>query len=158
MKTCKSIDPIELQRYYDGELDRAAAGALERHVADCPECQDAVRAFGRLGEAIRRTYVETPSPEMAARLVQRARELRNRASQRIAWELLAAASLLFVSSLLLVFYTQADGAESPTQMARWEELVVSSPVVDEEYPEPDVTSSLYAIHLQRSAVSGHGTE
>lgn len=144
-RTC--IDPMDLQRFHDGELEASRIREVEVHLATCPACQTALRSFVVLGSALRDAYNDIAAPDMTAHLVQRAKEMRDQGSRRIALGLLAAASVLFVSSLSLVVYTEAGRTQGGNIMAQWEENVVRTPSTDDEFADPEA-ATLYAIHLQ----------
>ena len=143
--TC--IDPMDLQRLHDGELEPTRIREVESHLATCPVCQTALHSFVDLSAALRDAFAEIAVPDMTGRFVQRAKDLREQGSRRIALGLLAAASVLFVSSLSLVVYTEAGRAQSGNIMAQWEENVVWTPSTDDEFADPEA-ATLYAIHLQ----------
>lgn len=147
MNNLTCIDPMDLQRLHDGELEPARIREVESHLATCPACQTAVHSFAVLGAALREAYDDIAAPEMTGRLVQRAKDIRDQSSRRIALGLLAAASVLFVSSLSLVVYTEAGRTQSGNIMAQWEENVVRTPSPDDEFADPEA-ATLYAIHLQ----------
>ena len=71
--------------------------------------------------------------------------------------LLAAASLLFVSSLSLVVYTEAGRAQGGNVMAQWEENEVWTPSPDDEFADPEA-AKLYAIHLQGDGERENGND
>jgi anti-sigma factor RsiW len=144
-RTC--IDPMDLQRLHDGELEPSRIRDVQLHLATCSECQSAIHSFADLGAALREAYAEVAVPDMTGRFVQRAKDTRDQGSRRIALGLLAAASVLFVSSLSLVLYTESGRAQGGNIMAQWEENVVWTPSTDDEFADPEA-ATLYAIHLQ----------
>lgn len=144
-RTC--IDSMDLQRFHDGELEPSRMGDVEQHVTTCSKCGATLRSFSELGTALREGYAAVAVPDMTGRFVQRAKELRDQSSRRIALGLLAAASVLFVSSLSLVAYTKMGGTQDRKIMAQWEENVVRTPSADDEFADLEGTT-LYAIHLQ----------
>ncbi len=147
MNNCKYIDSHEIQRFHDGELDPSRGRDVESHLATCPACQTALHSFADLSAALRDAYTEIAVLDMTGRFVQRAKELRDQSSRRIALGLLAAASILFVSSLSLVVYTESGRAQGGNIMAQWEQNVVWTPSTDDEFADPEA-ATLYAIHLQ----------
>jgi anti-sigma factor RsiW len=157
MNDCKYIISHDLHRYYDGELSHRDAGELEAHLPGCPACQRALASYAGLGVALREVFDEAPAPDLNARLMRRARELGEQSPRRVALGLLAAASILFVSSLFLVVYTEAGRAQGGSVMAQWEENVVWTPTDDDEYADAE-GATLYAIHLQENGVKEYGDD
>lgn len=149
------IDSMDLQRFHDGELAFAHIRDIEQHLEVCPTCQGELLSLAGLGTALRDAYGEIEIPDMTGRFVQRAKEVRDQGSRRIALGLLAAASLLFVSSLSLVLYTEMGRTQSGNIMAQWEENVVWTPSPDDEFADPEA-ATLYAIHLQGDEESEDG--
>jgi anti-sigma factor RsiW len=143
--TC--IDPMDLQRFHDGEMEFSRSRAVEQHLTTCSECRTNLASFVELGVALRDAFGDVAAPDMTGRLVQRAKEMRDQGSRRIAFGLLAAASVLFISSLSLVVYTEAGRTQHGTIMAQWEENVVRIPSPDDEFADPEA-ATFYAIHLQ----------
>jgi len=157
MSNCTQYEPIIAQRYFDGELPTQDAVAFEAHLSTCRACKEAIETWSGIGELLRAELQAPAPPELTEQFTRRARERQLQSSRRIAWSLLAAASLLLVSSLFLVGYSQADQGETPTIMNPWEEYVVASPVVDEEYTELE-SRTLVAIHIQKAAVRENGND
>lgn len=134
----------DLQRYLDGEC---AAGDFASHLEACPSCCAALEDFTTLGALLRAACDDVPAPDMTARFVRAVADRREQASRRVAWGLLAAASLLFVSSVLFAAYTESGRTgSSGSILAQWEKNVVWSAPPEDEFAEaaPD---TLYAIHL-----------
>jgi hypothetical protein len=138
-------------------LDREAASAFEHHLHACAECQTALRDFAALGHLLREAYDEHPAPELRARFARAALDRREQSPRRIALGLLAAASILFVSSLFLVVYTESGNGQGDSVMAQWEENVVWAPSADDEFADPE-SATLYAIHLQAGGAREYGDE
>lgn len=145
----------DLQRYLDGEC---AGEDFEPHFTACPVCRAAMEDFITLGALLRAACDDVPAPDMTARFVRLAGERREQASRRIAWGLLAAASLLFVSSVIFAAYTESGrSATSGGILAQWERNVVwSAPPEDESSEAPPAT--LYAIHLPLEGRGGPDNE
>ena len=152
MNNCTLPDHLDAQRYHDGELLPEAAARFEAHLASCTLCQLTLASWARLGEQVREIATADMPPGLLDRAARRARERQFQNSRRVAWGLLAAASLLLASSLSLFGYTRPGGGESPAIMAQWEEYVVASPVVDEEFTELE-SRTLVAIHIEKAPAS-----
>jgi len=148
MNKTSQHDPMTAQRYYDGALPHGEAVLFESHLADCAECRASLEAWSAMGVTLRGAFGHAVHERAIPRLVQRARERQLQGSRRIAWGLLAAASLLLLSSLSLVGYSRTAQGETPAIMAQWEEYVISSPVVEEDYTDLE-SRTLVAIHVQR---------
>lgn len=157
MKDCKYIESHEIHRYYDNELDARLAREVELHLPACPACRDALASFGELRTALRTAFDDAPTPELTLSLLRRAREAREQSPRRIALGLLAAASVLFVSSLFLVVYTEVGRSGGERIMAQWEENVVWTPSADDEFADTEA-ATLYAIHLHADATSEDGND
>lgn len=157
MNNCPHIESNDVQRYHDRELDRAATSAFEEHLHTCAECQAALRDFAGIGHLLRAAFDEHPAPELRARFARVALDRREQSPRRIALGLLAAASILFVSSLFLVVYTESGSGQGDSVMAQWEENVVWVPSADDEFADPEA-ASLYAIHLQASGATEYGDD
>lgn len=157
MSNCPHIKSNNVQRYHDRELDGAAASAFEQHLHGCAECQGALRDFAGIGHLLRTAYDEHPAPELRARFARVALERREQNPRRVALGLLAAASILFVSSLFLVVYTESEVGGGGSVMAQWEENVVWAPSADDEFADPEA-ATLYAIHLQAGGAREYGDD
>lgn len=157
MNKCTRNDPMTAQRYCDGELAAADVVAFEAHLPVCATCREAVDACTTLGDSLRNAFAVDVPAGLVAQLQQRAREQQLQGSRRIAWGLLAAASVMLVSSLFLVGYSRQDDGEEPVIMAQWEEYVVTSPSVDEEYIDLE-SRTLVAIYIQKNSASENGNE
>ena len=152
MNNCTLPDPMAAQRYHDGELSPAAAADFEVHLSGCATCRATIASWTSLGAQVRGiAAVELPSG-LVERATRSAREKQLQGSRRVAWGLLAAASVLLASSLSLFSYSRADTYETPAIMAQWEEYVVASPVVDEEFTELE-SRTLVAIHMDKAPTS-----
>lgn len=135
----------DVQRYLDGEY---SGGDFEPHLAVCPACRAAMEDFVTLGALLRAACDDAPAPDLTAHFVRLAGERREQASRRIAWGLLAAASLLFVSSVLFAAYTESGRAVTSGRIvAQWERNVVWSAPPEDESGEAAAPYTLYAIHL-----------
>lgn len=145
----------DVQQYLDGEY---AGDDIESHLDACPVCRAAMEDFTTLGALLRAACDDVPAPDMTARFVRLAGERREQASRRIAWGLLAAASLLFVSSVVFAAYTESGrSATRGGILAQWERNVVwSAPTEDESSEAPPAT--LYAIHLPLEGRGGPDNE
>lgn len=157
MSNCTHYEPIIAQRYHDGELSEGASDSFEAHLASCPACQAALRSWAAIGMGLRDSILPAMPAGLTERLARRARERQLQSSRRIAWSLLAAASVLLVSSLFLVGYSQAGEGDTPTIMAQWEEYVIASPVADEEYTDLE-SKTLVAIHIRKAPTSESGND
>ena len=157
MNNCPHIESNNVQRYHDRELDRAAMSAFEAHLHTCAECQAALRDFAGIGHLLRAAFDEHPAPELRSRFARAALDRREQSPRRIALGLLAAASILFVSSLFLVVYTESGSGQGDSVMAQWEENVVWAPSADDEFADPEA-ATLYAIHLQASGATEYGDD
>lgn len=157
MNNCPRIQSNEVQRYHDRELDPAGVEAFEAHLHDCAECHAALRDYAGIAHLLRVAYDDQPAPELRARFARVALERREQSPRRIALGLLAAASILFVSSLFLVVYTETHDGQGGSVMAQWEENVVWTPSADDEFADPEA-ATLYAIHLQANGASEYGND
>lgn len=63
-------DSLRVQAYFDGELDGAAAGEVERHLEGCADCRALLEDLARLRTVIRRDLNPAPSPQLRARITQ----------------------------------------------------------------------------------------
>jgi hypothetical protein len=59
---CEEIGD-RLMAYIDGELAEEERGRMDRHVAECAECRDALRAYQRVREMARALRFRVPPPE-----------------------------------------------------------------------------------------------
>lgn len=157
MNKCQHVESNDSQRYYDRELDPAAAAEFLRHVQSCGACQAALEDYARIRRLVSEAFDMQPAPELDVRIVRAARERREQSPRRIALGLLAAASVLFVSSLFLVAYTETGRTQGGSVMAQWEENVVWTPSDDDEFADAEGTT-LYAIHLQADGASEDGND
>lgn len=150
MPDCTHYDALSVQRYYDGEMATEAAVAFEAHLSECRECGASLSAWGGIGDGLRALPAEAWAARSTEDLVRRAKERQMESTRHVAWGLLAAASLLLLTSLSLVGYSQAGQADVPEIMAQWEEYVVAPPVVDEDFSDVE-SRTLVAIHLKAAA-------
>tara|TARA_R110001592_G_scaffold360429_1_gene668790 strand:- start:70 stop:543 length:474 start_codon:yes stop_codon:yes gene_type:complete len=157
MSNCKTYSLEQVHRFYDGEMNPADAAGFEAHLGECPVCQISLDGLANVSCALRLAYSrETPRPRTTP-MVWRARAQQLQRSRRIAWNLVAAASVLLVTSFMLVGYSQFGTGGNTAVMTRWEENVVTSPLVDEEYADLSART-LVAIHVQESLLSEYGHE
>lgn len=157
MSKCRHTESNDSQRFYDRELEPAAAAKFLRHAQSCRECQVALEDYARIRTLISEGFDVQPAPELGARFLRAARERREQSPRRIAMGLLVAASALFVSSLFLVAYTETGRTQGGNVMAQWEENVVWTPSDDDEFADAEGTT-LYAIHLQADGASEDGND
>jgi anti-sigma factor RsiW len=61
---------LRVQAYFDGELDDAGAGEVQRHLEGCADCRALVEDLERLRTAIRRDLRPVASPQLRARITQ----------------------------------------------------------------------------------------
>ena len=149
MGNCRLDEPLMAQRYYDGELDPDDARAFEAHLAACADCQRALEELRTLSSFLE-PIAGLEGPTVApGQFAARARSLQLQRSRRVAWGLVAAASILLAGSLFLVGYTETEPSE-PMAMMPWEANVVAAPSDDEELVDMD-TRTLVAIHIQEPA-------
>lgn len=67
--------PIEsLSAYLDEELNEQERTAVERHLAGCPRCREALNALRAADESVRQDVYEEPSPEFMLALNRRIRD------------------------------------------------------------------------------------
>ena len=157
MSSCRQCATNDTHRFFDGELEPAASAEFQRHVDSCRECQVALEDYARIRRLISESFDEQLAPELSARFIRVARERREQSPRRIAVGLLAAASVLFVSSLFLVAYTETGQLQGGSVMAQWEENVVWTPSDDDEFADAE-GATLYAIHLQSDRTSEDGND
>lgn len=157
MNKCHHTDANDTQRFYDRELAPAEAAAFLCHLQGCPECQTALEDYARIRVLLTESFEEQPAPELTSRFIRTARERRDQSPRRIAVGLLVAASVLFVSSLFLVAYTETGRAQGGSVMAQWEENVVWTPTDGDEFADAEGVT-LYAIHLQADGASEDGND
>jgi anti-sigma factor (TIGR02949 family) len=55
-------EPLQLQAYFDGELEALAASQLEEHLAGCPQCSAHLEELSSLRAAIRRDVTPVQAP------------------------------------------------------------------------------------------------
>jgi anti-sigma factor RsiW len=124
----------EVGAYLDGELDLASALAFERHLAECPECAQALAAQQALRESIAAAGLRHhPSPEVTRRFRQATRAPRAEPTgRRGAWRQLQAIAAL----LLVAIAGWSLGRLWPPRSA------------------PDLTDEVVASHV-RSLLAGH---
>ena len=134
--SCPHTEP-EVGAYLDGELDLASALAFERHVAECPDCTQALAAQRALRESIAAAGLRHhPSPEVTRRFRQATRAPRaERPDRGGAWRQLQA-----IAALLLV-------AVAGWSLGRlWPPRSV-----------PDLTDEVVSSHV-RSLLAGHPSD
>ena len=68
---------VELSARLDGELDSAAAGALERHLEECPACRSHATEIARVRRVLRAQPAE-PVPDLSAEIMSRVERLADR--------------------------------------------------------------------------------
>lgn len=101
--TCHRI-ANDLDAYLDEELDRPAAEALDRHVAECPDCRGELERTRRLKAALRSLPVRGPSAGFFDSALNQAAKPRVRGRQSP--RLIAAGFLgAFATSVLTVIVT-----------------------------------------------------
>ena len=72
----------QLGAYLDGELSPKNRTAMERHLAQCGSCQAALESFHRLERALRVVEVSPSPPNLAWRVMAKARERQNTEMER----------------------------------------------------------------------------
>lgn len=95
---CKEI--LHTQSYLDGELDGAAAAAVERHLENCADCQALAADMADLSDALRAATRHAAPPALRARITT-ALDREARPSRRGFW--MGAASGAGVSALAAGF-------------------------------------------------------
>lgn len=63
-------EALRVQAYFDGELEGAAAGDVQRHLQGCADCRALVEDLERLRTAIRRDLNPVASPQLRTRITQ----------------------------------------------------------------------------------------
>lgn len=144
----QTCEPTLIHRLYDGELNAMDRARVSAHLDGCPSC----RCLYHDLESLSRVLAPVGEGDMPAgwvdQFTQQARDLQLQRSRRIAWGLMAAASLMLAGSLFLVRYSQAAAADPPPAItAQWEEDVVVAPTLDEEFVDLE-ERTLVAIHIQ----------
>jgi anti-sigma factor RsiW len=134
--SCPHTEP-EVGAYLDGELDLASALAFERHLAECPDCAQALAAQAALRESIAAAGLRHhPSPEVTRRFRQATRAPRaepvDRRGRRGSWRQLQAIAAL----LLMAVAGWSLGRIWPPRSA------------------PDLTDEVVSSHV-RSLLAGH---
>lgn len=157
MNNCTLHDPMVAQRYYDGELPRADAARFEAHLATCGPCRSALEAWETAGASLRAVFPPEMPAGLTTRFVRRAREKQLQHSRRIAFGLLAAASVLLASSLFLVGYSKTGPHGAPVIGAPWEEFVLAAPDVEDEFSDLE-SRTLVAIHVRKAPASENGND
>jgi anti-sigma factor RsiW len=116
----------QLHAYHDGQLDAAASAEMERHLAACGECAEALaelRATSALFAATPRPRLSQMSQHRLHRHVEAAIE---RGLVRFAWSLSgAAAAVLLVGSIWL-----SHTKEPPQAAPPWVEAVAFAHPID----------------------------
>lgn len=114
--TCE-LSQLQLQAYFDGELDAPNTAAIENHLRSCGECQSALASEQALRSSFVQAQLYERAPASLARSVAKALPVHARAPERgvsTAWRWLAiAASLLFLTSAgwQLLQYSQRSRRE-----------------------------------------------
>jgi hypothetical protein len=97
---CSDVRPV-LDRYLDGEADRECREAVDRHLATCAECRQALAERRRASELLREWSREPAGSEAAAA---------GRGARVAVRFLVAAAAGLLVAALCLAQHSQGPSA------------------------------------------------
>ncbi len=108
--TCKRTE--QLDAYHDGELDRAAASEVARHIAGCESCQAELAEMVRL----RAAFHDLPDEAPSADLWRRAHVIAEEASTEARWRILRIGVSLsgLAASILIVVATWSATDDAPT--------------------------------------------
>jgi len=82
--------------YLDGELGRQEREMVEKHLRECPECRQAYREMGKLGEVMGKMTIKEPSKEVWKMYTE---SVYNRLERGIGWILVS------LSAMILLFFT-----------------------------------------------------
>jgi RNA polymerase sigma-70 factor (ECF subfamily) len=63
-----------ISEYLDGELDPATCIEIERHMAECPQCENCVESLKRTVALCRKMGGEKLAPDEATRIREKLRE------------------------------------------------------------------------------------
>lgn len=153
MTKCHESETGRVHRYRDGELTPEAAASFEAHLVRCQTCRETLADLQAIGNALRDAFRDPCPAAWPERFVRRTGEIQLQRSRRIAWGLVAAASLLLAGSLSLVGYSWSGETSPHVFVAQWEEEVITTPPLDEEYVDME-DQTLVAIHVPK----GNGYE
>jgi len=133
---CKAAAPL-LEAYFDGELDKDEARALEAHVDECADCRDALTAMGQVRHALRTQATRHVAPQsLRERIASEVTQARPSASRRgrRRWYLAAACLAAFVAGSAVTQLWTRSSSSAGEQVARdlfashWRALAATSPV------------------------------
>jgi predicted anti-sigma-YlaC factor YlaD len=82
--------------YLDGELGREERELVEKHFRECPECKQAYRDMGRLGEVMEKMTIKEPPKEVWKMYTE---SVYNRLERGIGWILVS------IGAMILLFFT-----------------------------------------------------
>jgi len=132
---CKTAAAL-LEAYFDGELDRNEARALEAHVDSCADCRDALTALGQIRHALRTEAPRHAAPQaLRDRIARDARTtaIRTRREPR-RWYLAAACLAAFLAGAGVMQLWTRSASNGSDLVARdlfashWRALAAASPV------------------------------
>lgn len=95
------VEPEELQAYLDRELDARRQAEVERHLADCRECQAVLGDLKRVSETLQRWQVE-PAPASLRPPAVEAEPTRRLSWRRLTWALAGTAVVVLVIGSLAI--------------------------------------------------------
>ncbi len=96
------IEPEELQAYLDRELDARRQAEVERHLADCRECQAVLGDLKRVSETLQRWQVEPAPASLRPPVVEEAEPQRRLSWRRLTWALAGTAVVALVVGSLVI--------------------------------------------------------
>jgi anti-sigma factor RsiW len=79
-------EELEIEAYFDGEVDAVRSAAIEKHLGDCAECAAIPGELGALRSAVQTAapYFRAPS-DLRARLMPKPSDVRPARSSRLFW-------------------------------------------------------------------------
>ncbi len=152
--------PIEsLSAYLDEELNEQERKTVERHLAGCPRCREALNALRALDDGVRQDVYEEPSPEFILTLNRRIRDRIAPAPKR---HLVRFAPVFApVAAAIVIFIVLTDASASRKMMSisdrvAYEELAPRQ-TVQVSVPEPEkVLAAKPATRLRTAAPRSAG--
>jgi predicted anti-sigma-YlaC factor YlaD len=82
--------------YLDGELVQEERELVEKHLRECPECRQAYRDMGRLGEVMEKMTIKEPPKEVWKMYTE---SVYSRLERGIGWILVS------IGAMILLFFT-----------------------------------------------------
>lgn len=110
------VEPEELQAYLDRELDARRQAEVERHLADCRECQAVLGDLKRVSETLQRWQVEPAPASLRAPALEEVEPRRRFSLRRLTWALAGTAVVtLVVGSLTIPSMLKSRMAVKPLE-------------------------------------------